>query len=139
MPAVWGPKADGTNGAMTEDEIVAYLFKVSNWRPDGPKGATTKAFRNAANTMMNHDKGKSGGGTIYHFDGKTVFHSSENRGEATVFFTNVDNHVVSIVGVGEHSGKKSDTATYTLVWKSKSWKPKVMTKDGLVDTNQISL
>ncbi len=137
MANVWGPKADGTNGVMTEDEIVAYLYQVSEWRSDAPKGPINKAFRNAANTMMNH-KGK-GGGTVYHFDGKTVFHSSENRGEATVFFTNKDGNVASIVGVGEHSGKKSETATYTLVWKSKSWVPRVMGKNGLVETNQISL
>ena len=67
--------------------------------------------------MLNHDG--RGGGTVHHFDGKTVFQATENRGEATVFFTNKDGGVVSIVGVGEHSGNKSDTATYPLVWEIK--------------------
>ncbi len=137
MATVWGPKSGGTNGSMSESEIIAYLFTVTSWRPDGDKGKVTKAFRNAANYMLNHDG--QGGGTIYHFDGKVVFHATENRGEATVFFTNKDGNVVSIVGVGEHSGKKSETATYTLVWKSKSWNPTKMVSGQLVPTNQISL
>ena len=137
MSVVWGPKSNGKNGAMTEDEIVAYLFAVTGWRSDGDKGKVTKAFRNAANYMMNHDG--SGGGTVHHFDGKMVHHATENRGEATVFFTNTDGNVVSIVGVGEHSGKKSETATYTLVWKSSSWKPTKMVSGQLTPTNQISL
>jgi hypothetical protein len=135
MAVVWGPTGDGTNGAMSADEIVAYLFKLSGWREQDKK--IFKAFSNAAESMLNH-KGR-GGGTVYHFDGKTVFHITENRGEVTVFFTNKDGDVVSIVGVGEHSGPNSATATYTLVWKSQSWKPTKLFQGKLVPTNQISL
>lgn len=137
MAVVWGPKSDGKNGAMTEAEIIAYLFRLSGWRDDGDKGKVTKAFRNAANYMLNHDG--RGGGTVYHFDGKVIFHATENRGEATIFFTNKDGNVVSIVGIGEHSGKKSETATYTLVWKSARWNPTKMVSGKLSPTNQISL
>jgi hypothetical protein len=137
MAVVWGPKEDGKNGSMTEAEIIAHLFQVTGWRNDGEKGKITKAFRNAANYMLNHDG--RGGGTVHHFDGKVIFHATENRGEATIFFTNKDGNVVSIVGVGEHSGKNSATATYTLVWKSSSWKPTKMVSGTLSPTNQISL
>lgn len=134
MAVVWGPKPGGTTGAMTEEEIMDYLYTLTNWRKSD---SLNKAFRNAANYMLNHD-GK-GGGTKYHFDGKMVYHATENRGEATIFFTNKGGDVVSIVGVGEHSGPSSATATYTLVWKSASWKPTKKVGNQLVPTNQISL
>jgi len=135
MAVVWGPKDGGTNGPMTEDEIVTFLYAKSSWRKEEK---ITKAFTNAAHYMLNHT-GK-GGGTVHHFDGKKVFHDTENHGETTIFFTNHgDANVVSIVGIGEHSGPKSATATYTLVWKSSSWKPTKMVAGKLSSTNQISL
>lgn len=134
MAVVWGPQTDGSNGAMTEQEIVAYLYTLTGWRVGVP---ITKAFGKAASFMLAHNG--QGGGTVHHFDGKVVFHTTENRGEATVFFTNKDGGVVSIVGVGEHSGKNNQTATYTLLWKSKSWKPTKMVDGKLLPTNQISL
>ncbi|HTJ29188.1 MAG TPA: hypothetical protein VL346_01720 [Acidobacteriaceae bacterium] len=134
MAVVWGPKVGGTTGSLSEDEIIDYLYTLTSWRRGD---AITKAFRNAANYMLNHD-GK-GGGTIHHFDGKRIYHATENRGEMTIFFTNKGGDVVSIVGVGEHSGPSSATATYTLVWKSASWKPTKMVSGRLTPTNQISL
>jgi hypothetical protein len=135
MAAVWGPKADGTNGAMTEEEIVTFLYDKAPWRKEDK---ITKGFTKAANYMLNH-KGRDGG-TIYHFDGKMVFHDTENKGEITIFFTNHGSaNVASIVGIGEHSGPDNKTATYTLVWKSKSWKPTKMFQGKLVPTNQIDL
>jgi hypothetical protein len=135
MAVVWGPTASGTTGSMDEDDIIAFLYAKSKWNKTP---ADTKAFKNAANYMLGHT-GK-GGGTVHHFDGKMVYHCTENHGEATIFFTNSSGNLVSIVGVGTHSGKKKDNATYTLSWHSKSWKPnKSVGPKMTVPVNQISL
>ena len=144
MAVVWGMKQTGTTGAMTEADIVAFLLEKSGWQLT-PQ--IQKAFTNAANYMMNH-KGKDGG-TIYHFDGKMIFHVTEGHGEATIFFTSdKSSGIASIVGIGEHSGAGNKTATYTLKWKTNRWNPghTVLTKDDQgktvkkhVPSKQISL
>ena len=141
MAVVWGRKADGKDGAMTENDVIEFLYAKSGWRRSE---AITKGFRNAANYMFGHNG--QGGGTKYHFNGKVVRHATENHGEITIFFTS-DGNVASIVGVGEHSGPNKATATYTLAWHSASWKPTVIravpvngrTVQQAVPTNQISL
>ncbi len=130
MAVVWGLRVDGTTGSMTADDIVAFCYAKANWGKTKP---ITKAFQRAAEYMLNYT-GK-GGGTVYHFDGKMVRHDTENAGECTVFFT-YDSGICSIVGVGEHSGKKKDTAKYTLAWHSKSWV--VRKTDGLL-TREVDL
>lgn len=120
MAVVWGPKANGKEGAMTEAEVISFLYTKSGWRQSDP---ITKAFRNAANYMFGHNG--QGGGTKYHFNGKIVRHTTENHGETTIFFT-CDGNVASIVGVGEHSGPNKATKTYTLKWHSASWQPNVI-------------
>lgn len=131
MAVVWGPKTDGTTGAMTEEDVVAFASAKTMWQAT-PQVA--KAFRNFANYMFNHTG--AGGGTVHHFDGKMIFHATESRGEATLFFTNADGQIASIVGIGEHSGKNSQTKTYKLVWKTNRWTP----RDGKGNpTNTITL
>ena len=100
MAVVWGRKLDGKDGAMTEADVVAFLFAKSGWRDTDT--ASKKAFKNAANYMFAHNG--SGGGTTYHFDGKMVYHCTENRGEATVFFTCANGNIASIVGIGSTRG-----------------------------------
>ena len=142
MAVVWGRKASGKDGPMTEDEVIDCLYANSRWRRSD---AITKGFRNAANYMFAHNG--QGGGTKYHFDGKIVRHTTENHGEVTIFFTS-DGNVASIVGIGQHSGGSKATATYTLVWHSARWRPNVIKsvkqEDGSTEQqafpiNQISL
>jgi hypothetical protein len=142
MAVVWGRKATGKDGPMTETEVVDALYTNSGWRRSD---AITKGFKNAANYMFAHNG--QGGGTKYHFDGKIVRHATENHGEVTIFFTS-DGNVASIVGIGEHSGPNKATATYTLVWQSARWNPTVLrpvrqddgtTVQQSVSTKQISL
>lgn len=127
MAVVWGMTESGKTGAMTEADIVAFLLQQSGWQLT-PQ--IRKAFTNAALYMMNH-QGKDGG-TIYHFDGKMIFHTTEGRGEATIFFTSDKaSGIASIVGIGEHSGPDNNTKTYTLRWKTNRWNPgrTMITKD----------
>jgi hypothetical protein len=119
MATVWGPKKDGSTGSMTSDDIVAFLDSKTGWQ-QSPQ--VKKAYTNCASFLLNYQD-TSGGGTVYHFDGKMVKHVTENRGEVTFFFTH-SNGIVSIVGIGEHSGPNSATAEYTLKWHSKRWVPR---------------
>ena len=116
MAKVWGQRADGSTGVMTEDDIVAFALAKTHWRSSKP---LDKALRNGAATMMNH-VGR-GGGTSLTYHGKTIFHSTENRGEATFFFTCADGQIASIIGIGEHAGKVKDTHTYRLHWHTVGW------------------
>lgn len=130
MAVVWGTKLDRSTGAMTEDDIVAFCYAKAGWQKSH---ATTKAFERAAQYMLAY-QGKNGG-TVYHFDGKMVRHTTENCGEATVFFT-YGAGICSVVGIGEHSGPNNKTATYTLAWHSQSWT--VRNTSGLV-TKKVDL
>ena len=116
MANVWGPKANGTTGVMTEDDVLEFALAKANWRKTP---LIEKAIRKGANYMFSH-KGKGGGTSVKH-QGKTVFHTTEAQGEATMFFTCADGMVASIVGVGEHAGKKSQTHTYRLIWHTTGW------------------
>jgi hypothetical protein len=119
MAVVWGSKKDGTTGSMTADDIFAFLDSKAGWQKSRE---IQKAYKNCASYLLNY-KDSTGGGTVYHFNGKMVKHVTENRGEVTFFFTH-ENGIVSIVGIGEHSGPNSATAEYTLKWHSKSWIPR---------------
>jgi hypothetical protein len=102
---------------MTQQDIVAFLTSKAGWRVDDE---IKKAYENCASYLLAY-KGV-GGGTVYHFDGKMVKHVTENRGEVTFFFTySGDSKIASIIGIGEHTGKKSATAEYELKWKIKRW------------------
>jgi hypothetical protein len=140
MANVWGPRANGEDGVMTRDEIVAHLYTVSELVNDGRKGPNTKAFEKAADFMMGHDH--KGGGTKYLFENKVVFHTSENHGEATVFFAYYGDGDIEILRVGKHSGKKNEKATYTFArnkeWAPK-WRPKMKVDGILCEVKQISL
>lgn len=116
MANVWGPKADGRTGAMTEADIKAFVLTKCNWR-DSPN--LSKAISKGANYMFNH-KGKGGGTSLTH-NGKTIFHTTEGGGECTFFFTCADGLVASIIGIGEHAGKSGQTHTYRLVWQTPGW------------------
>jgi hypothetical protein len=117
MANVWGPKANGTMGVMTRAEIIQFALDKTGWRSTKP---LLTALGKGADTMMNHNG--SGGGTSLKFKGNTIFHSTEQFGEATFFFTCANGDVASIIGIGEHAGKKSETTKYRLQWKTDGWK-----------------
>jgi hypothetical protein len=117
MAKVWGPKSDGSMGVMTREEIIQFALDKTSWRSSKPLLA---ALGKGADTMMNH-KG-SGGGTSLQFRGNTIFHSTEQFGEATFFFTCANGEIASIIGIGDHAGKSSETHTYRLAWKTDGWK-----------------
>jgi len=101
---------------MTEEDIVAFVLDKAQWRSSK---VLLTAINKGANYMFNHD-GK-GGGTSLKYNGKTIFHTTEGGGECTFFFTNADGQIASIIGIGEHAGKSSQTHTYRLAWHTPGW------------------
>lgn len=113
---IWGPKASGTNGVMSEADFLAFaIAKVgdggTSWRKNVAK---------AYNAIVNHD-GQAGANDKYPHKGKGVCHVSEGKRSAndgvSVFFTAKGEVVASVIGIGQHIG----SASYRLEWRLPSW------------------
>lgn len=116
MANIWGPKVSGQQGVMTEQDLIAFVNTNTGWR-SSPN--LLKAINKGYFYIQNH-KGMGGGTSLRH-DGKTIFHTTEGGGECTFFFTCADGIVASIIGIGTHSGKSSQTHTYSLAWHTPGW------------------
>lgn len=120
MPKViWGPKATGSTGNMSEDDFVAYVIaKVGEGSKEWKKNVV-KAY----NAIKNHS-GESGANSKFPHHGKGVCHVSEgkrgrNQG-VSVFFTAKGGQIASIIGIGHHIGSRS----YEMEWQNNGWDTK---------------
>lgn len=113
---IWGEKATGANGQMSEDDFVAFVIAKIG------KGSSVweKNVRKAYNAITNH-AGETGANTKFPHHGKGVCHVSEGkRGGSqgiSVFFTAKGGQIASIIGLGHHIGSRS----YKLEWQNAGW------------------
>jgi len=114
MSIIWGLKQTGKHGVMTVDDVEA--FAIANAGNGAP--AWKANVRAAAQFIMAN--GAVNGSNLLH-RGKVVRHYTHGRGanHVTLFFTNQDGLVASIIGIGSHRNPQG--ATYDLDWSTPGW------------------
>lgn len=116
MAVIWGPKTDGKTGAMTEDDVLAFIIAGA--------GKGNKIWENnvrkCAQYISNH-RGAGGGSQLTH-RGNMVFHTTEGAGSdhVAMFFTCANGNIASIIGVGKHAFGNNKT-WYNLDWHLLGW------------------